>query len=250
MKPENQPGLTARAIERNLDRRIRVGPVDLDLKPGTVGSLVGESGSGKTTIARMFAGLDRPDRGVVSLSGRPVWTPRPGPEFRRTVQYLPQAAGATLDPAMSARRIVEEVLRLRGRPTSDWAESFATVQLDPSLGLRRPGQLSGGQRRRLGWARILALEPEYLILDEPLTGLDPDLRTFFGDRIIDLAASGTAVLVISHDLHAVFRLASTVSVVWRGRIIESGPTQSVLRSPAHPYTRRLLRAVPVLATRI
>jgi ABC-type glutathione transport system ATPase component len=218
------------------------------LPPGAIHGWVGESGAGKTTFARVLAGLERPRRGQVALDGQPVDPGRPSPAFRRSVAYLPQDPGATLDPRWTVRAAIEEALAAGGRLADDFEAAtraiLEAVGLEAELADRRPPSLSGGQRQRAGWARALAIAPRYLILDEPLTALDPPRARALEALILRQRDRGVGVLLVSHDLATVFRCASEVGVLWRGRLVERGPAEALREQPRHPYTGRLWRGAP------
>lgn len=225
---------------------LRVGPLWFEVASGQVRGLVGESGAGKTTFARLLAGLDRPHRGEVWLNDAPRGRSARRPPSWRRVQYLPQDPAATLDPRLRIREAVEEAAQAVGND-ADILELFDAVGLERTLRDRRPDQLSGGQRQRAGWARLLAADPDLLILDEPTTALDPRRARALEALIRDRAAAGVGVVIVSHDLDAVFRWVDDVTVFWRGRIVERGPAEQLLAKPKHPYSARLLhagRAVP------
>lgn len=236
-------GLEARGVSLARDG-FRLGPTGWRLPPGEIHGWVGESGAGKTTLARVLAGLEPPQRGQVVLDGQPVPARRPPAAFRRAVAYLPQDPGVTLDPRWTVRASLREALAAGGRAGAGDAEVRAVldaVGLEPELADRRPPALSGGQRQRAGWARALAVQPRYLILDEPLTALDPPRARSLEALIRKQQARGVAVLLVSHDLATVFRCASFVGVLWRGQIVERGPAEALRESPRHPYTRWLWR---------
>jgi ABC-type glutathione transport system ATPase component len=205
-------------------------------------ALVGESGAGKSTLARLAAGLLSPSEGEVLLEGRPpaAWAPK---ERARRVQLVFQDPSAAVDPRMRAEAILAEPLEIHGeREVGRRVEAlFAEVQL--SLELRRsyPHQLSGGQLGRLGLARALALEPALLVLDEPFSGLDRSIGAqIAGILAARRARAGTTILLVTHDLAAASRLASSLAVLHAGRLVEHGPTDSVLGAPQHPATKRLV----------
>lgn len=216
-------------------------PTSWRLPPGEIHGWVGESGAGKTTLARALAGLERPHRGELHLDGRSVWSPRPSQRFRRAVQYLPQDPAATLDPRWTVRAAIEEALRESGAG-APVDELLDRVGLEPTLADRRPAGLSGGQRQRAGWARLLATAPRFLVLDEPLTALDPPRARTLEQLIRELRDAGAGVLVVSHDVRAVARCACRVGVMWRGRVVERGPVDEVFSAPRHPYTVRCWRS--------
>ena len=246
-------GLTATGITRTYVRhgssRAAVDGVSFSLPPDGRTGVVGESGSGKTTLLRMLLALDVPSEGTIEVDGRTV---RPGSVrslrwFRRLVQYVPQDPATSLDPRRSVLDLVATPLRLLGVDGDHRAKAgaaLAAVGLDERYLQRRPPELSGGQNQRVAIARAVACEPQYLLADEPVSGLDPDLRE---QVLAVLAGLPSAVLIVSHDLSAVARLCSDVSVMHEGRIVETGSVRDILTEPQHFRTRDLIDAVPRLA---
>ncbi|MCZ2839425.1 ABC transporter ATP-binding protein [Modestobacter sp. VKM Ac-2985] len=226
--------------------------VDLQVAAGERVGLVGTSGSGKSTLLRCLLGLERPDRGTVSLAGRTV---QPGSTaslrwYRRLVQYVPQDPAGSLDPRSTVRELVTVPLRHLHVP-GDHAAAVTTaltrVGLDPELTDRRPGELSGGQAQRVALARALAPGPVLLLADEPVSGLDLPVRDQVVQVLADLSArEGLGLLLVSHDLAVVARLCDRTVVLADGLVVEEGPTTDLLTRPAHPRTRDLLAAVPTL----
>jgi ABC-type glutathione transport system ATPase component len=246
-------GLVATDITRTYVRhgssRTALDAVSFTLPPAARVAVVGESGSGKTTLLRMLLALDSPRIGTVELEGCAV---RPGSArslrwFRRLVQYVPQDPATSLDPRRSVLDLVATPLRLLGVDGDHRAKAgaaLAAVGLDERYLQRRPTELSGGQNQRVAIARAVACEPQYLLADEPVSGLDPDLRE---QVLAVLAGLPSALLIVSHDLSAVARLCSDVSVMHDGRIVETGSVRAILTEPQHSYTRDLIDAVPRLA---
>ncbi|GGL31339.1 ABC transporter ATP-binding protein [Nocardia jinanensis] len=229
--------------------RHAVREVDLSLTEGARLGIVGESGSGKSTLLRLLLALDRPDSGEVRYRGRPVAGRRLA-WFRREVQMVPQDPLNSLDPrAVVGDSIAEplECLRIPGDHDTRVTELLVAVGLEPDAARRYPHEFSGGQRQRIAIARALAPHPGVLVADEPFSALDATVR----GQIIDLVRSlvdgfGLSLILVSHDIGVVQQLCDRLLVMREGAIVEDGVTETVLFAPRHPYTRELLRAVPVL----
>jgi ABC-type glutathione transport system ATPase component len=217
-------------------------------------AIVGESGSGKTTIARMIVGLERPTSGTIAACGhdrsRPARSARDRRRRGAEVQIVFQDPYTSLDPRQSAARAIDEVLRLHhGWPPARRAERVAElvslVGLDSRQASALPRALSGGQRQRVAIARALAASPRVLVLDESVAALDVSIQAQVLNLLADIRDStGVSYILISHDLAVVRQLAEHAIVLWRGRVVEQGPTAAVLDDPQHEYTRRLRASVP------
>jgi peptide/nickel transport system ATP-binding protein len=242
-------------IHRGLLRRRRgtvhaLDRVDLEIRKGECLALVGESGSGKTTLGRCLMRLIEPTSGSVLFDGEDLLALRPRDlrSRRRRFQMVFQDPWGSLDPRQRVGSSVGEPLAGLGSPERDRrvAELMTAVGLDAGLAGRWPHELSGGQRQRVGIARALATEPDLLVADEPVSALDVSIRAQILDLLADLRRRlDLALLFISHDLGAVARLADRVAVLYEGRLVELASVDDLFQRPRHPYTVRLLAAVPV-----
>jgi ABC-type oligopeptide transport system ATPase subunit len=257
------PILDVRRLSKQYVRRQGLfGPVSLvpavqdvsfAIDAGEIFGLVGESGSGKTTTGRCLVRLVEPTSGEVFFRGENVLAASPARlrELRRQMQIVFQDPYSSLDPRMRVEAIVAEPLEIHGVGTdasrrARVAELLGMVGLDPDAATRRPQEFSGGQRQRIGLARALALEPAFIIADEPVSSLDVSVQAQIINLLMDLQATlSLTCLFIAHDLRLVEHMCRRLAVMYRGRIVEMGPTTCVFESPAHPYTRALLSAVPV-----
>ncbi|WOQ16128.1 ABC transporter ATP-binding protein [Raineyella sp. W15-4] len=229
-----------------------VDDVSFTVPAGTTHALVGESGSGKTTTVRLLLGLEQPDAGEIvvageRLDGRSHASLRTA---RRNLQLVYQNPFTSLDPTWSVRRLIREPLdRYRVGTPADRTQRvrrvLAAVGLDEQFLGRRPAGLSGGQRQRVAIARSLVLRPDVVVLDEPTSALDVSVQADIVEVLLGLQAElGLTYVFVSHDLALIRQLAHSVSVMHRGRIVESGPVTQVLDDPAEPYTRTLVGSIP------
>jgi ABC-type oligopeptide transport system ATPase subunit len=227
--------------------------VSFELGRGETLALVGESGCGKSTTARTILRLQEPTRGQVRFAGRDITAldRRALEPVRRRVQMIFQDPYASLNPRLPALRLVGEPLRIHGLARGSALEDrvaalLRRVGLETGHLRRYPHEFSGGQRQRLCIARALALEPELIVADEPLSALDVSIQAQIVNLLIDLQEElGLSYLFVSHDLAVVERIAHRVAVMYLGRIVEIGPRAAIFEDPRHPYTRKLLAAVPV-----
>ena len=228
--------------------------VSFDIRPNETLGLVGESGSGKSTIGRAVTMLNAPTSGTVAFQGTDLGK-LPAHEMRkarRHIQMVFQDPYASLNPRMTAgAHVMEPFLlhdtgRARAELRDEVASLFGRVGLDPGFATRYPHQFSGGQRQRICIARAIALRPRFIVADEPIAALDVSIQAQVVNLLQDLQDElGLSYLFISHDLRMVRHLCHRVAVLWRGRIVEMGPSDKLYEDPRHPYTQRLLAAVPL-----
>lgn len=229
-----------------------VDDVSFSIEEGETFGLVGESGSGKSTTGRCMLRLVEPTSGEVRFRGEDVlaFSPSRMRAARREMQMVFQDPYSSLNPRMRARAIVEEPLVIHRQGSSRErrdrvAELFALVGLDPAHLERYPHEFSGGQRQRIGLARALALNPSFIIADEPVSALDVSIQAQVVNLLMDLQQElKLTYLFVAHDLRLVRHICSRVAVMYLGRIVEVGDTKSLFDEPRHPYTRSLLSAVP------
>jgi ABC-type oligopeptide transport system ATPase subunit len=239
--------LRPKAIMRAVDN------VSFDVEEGETYGLVGESGSGKSTTGRCMLRLIEPTSGQVRFRGEDVlaFDRQRMRAARRDMQMVFQDPYSSLNPRMRAGDIVEEPLIIhrigtRAERGEKVAELFGLVGLDPDHLRRYPHEFSGGQRQRIGLARALALNPSFVIADEPVSALDVSIQAQVINLLLDLQQRlKLTYLFIAHDLRLVRHICTRVSVMYLGKIVESGSTASIFANPQHPYTRALLSAIPV-----
>ncbi len=224
--------------------------VSFSIAPGETLGLVGESGSGKTTTGRLLLRFEQPDSGKVLFQGED-WLSLEGEALRRRrrdIQIVFQDPQTSLNPRMRVGDQIAEPLRIqklapRRELPAKVASLLAAVGLAPEAAERFPSEFSGGQRQRVAIARALATAPKLLVCDEPVSALDVSVAAQIINLLLDLQErTGLALLFISHDLAVVERLADRLLVLYRGRVVEEGPTASIVARPLHPYTAALLSA--------
>lgn len=223
--------------------------VSLEVGPGETLAIVGESGSGKSTLSRTLARLEEATSGSIRLHGTELGSlsQRRMRPYRKNIQMVLQDSTAALNPKLTVGALIAEPLHLHGMHTPErGAELLAMVGLSPDKAGLFPGQLSGGQRQRVAIARALSVEPDVLILDEPVSALDVSVQADVLALLRELQRKlDMAYVFITHDLGVVRHVADRVAVMYLGRFVEVGPVGEVLSRPSHPYTRALISAVPV-----
>lgn len=233
-----------------------VDDVSLDIRSGETLGVVGESGSGKSTLGRLILRLIEPTSGKIVFEGRDLLAASNSAmrSLRRDMQIIFQDPFGSLDPRMRVEDVVSEPLIVHERigaatRATRVAELLRAVGLDASAMRRFPHEFSGGQRQRIGIARALALRPKFIVADEPVSALDVSV----GAQIVNLMAQlqrefGLTYLFISHSMPVVRYLATRIAVMYRGKIVEIGPTEQITERPQHTYTRSLLEATPEVMT--
>ena len=230
-----------------------VDDVTFEVRRGETLGLVGESGCGKSTIGRAMIRLREPTSGTVRFDGVDLMSLKSGPlrKMRRRMQIIFQDPYGSLDPRMTVGSIIAEPIETHHLAEGDAkrervADLLRLVGLDPNYVKRYPHEFSGGQRQRIGVARALAVEPEFIVCDEPISALDVSIQAQVLNLLTDLRDRlGLTYLFVAHDLSVVKHISDRVAVMYLGKIVEVGPPDLVYSAPGHPYTRALLSAVPI-----
>ncbi len=243
-------------FRRHTDDVKAVDDVSFTIEPGTTVGLVGESGSGKTTIGRALLKLIPATAGEVIYEGNSILPLSEGEfrSYRRRMQMIFQDPFGSLNPRLSIFQIIGEALEIhfpamnRDERRSRVADLLRKVGLKPEMMERYPHEFSGGQRQRIGIARALAVEPKFIVCDEPVSALDVSVQAQIVNLLQDLQEQlGLTYLFIAHDLAVVEHISDHVLVMYHGKIVESAPADQIYENPQHEYTRKLLAAVPKFA---
>lgn len=245
--------IRAGVLSRTVGHVRAVDDVSFDVQPGKTLGLVGESGCGKTTVGRSILRLINPTAGSVFYKGRDFLNYRGEAlrKLRRQMQIIFQDPVSSLNPRMTVANIIGEPITVhrlaKGSERNDRvAELLRRVGLDPIMARRYPHEFSGGQRQRIGIARALALNPDFIVCDEPVSALDVSVQSQVLNLMLDLQKEmGLSYLFIAHGLNVVKHMSDRVAVMYLGKIMELAPAEELYRSPRHAYTRALLDAIPV-----
>jgi len=243
-------------LRRHVDDVKAVDDVSFTVEAGSTVGLVGESGSGKTTVGRTILKLTPATAGQIFFQGEDILPMSEGAfrPWRRKMQMIFQDPFGSLNPRMSIYSIIAEALEIhfpkmtRAERRERVAELLRQAGLQPEMMNRYPHEFSGGQRQRIGIARALAVSPEFIVCDEPVSALDVSVQAQIVNLLQDLQEQlGLTYLFIAHDLAVVEHISDHVLVMYRGKIVESAPAEAIYANPQHEYTKKLLFAVPKIA---
>ncbi|MEM7335533.1 MAG: ATP-binding cassette domain-containing protein [Chloroflexota bacterium] len=240
-------------IQRQIGAVKAVDDISFDIKPGETLGLVGESGSGKSTTGRTILRLYEPSSGSIEFKGQNIakLNGEPLRKIRRNMQMIFQDPQACLNPRMTVGSIIEEPIQVhnllpKNERTDRIQELLEIVGLNPQFLNRYPHEFSGGQRQRIGIARALAVQPEFIVADEPISALDVSIQAQVVNLLQDLQEKfKLTYLFIAHDLSMIRYICDRVAVMFKGKIVEYAETNELYENPVHPYTQVLLSAVPI-----
>lgn len=229
-----------------------VDDIDIAFEHNQVQGIIGESGCGKSTLLRTLIGLEKPTSGEIIFEGTPIseFKKRDWKEYRRRVQVIFQDPFNSLDPKMTVRATLREILSIHNLDVDDEKikDILSKVELNPPEKYlpRFPKELSGGEKQRVSIARALILNPDILLADEPVSMLDVSTQASILNLLQELTEDfGLTMIYVSHDLSTVSYICDRINVMYLGRIVERAPTSTIINGPKHPYTRALIRSIPI-----